>query len=885
MYHRLGHLVVGRAFTIILGWIALVLLLVSIAPDWKSVTQDGEFAFLPHNSQSRLAERLYREAFGDSASPASEGSPTRRGGLDPLYSNIVIVVRREDRPRDGLQDADYAFIQTVLMPRLKEIAATTGKGYEPLTPQEQQAARPVLPSAEQIVSAIITQPPKFRPLQEGDVVGSLMGSEDDQSTLVFMQLTTEFLDRSNTLIISEVERMLGSDEVRRAKLQTPGLALDLSGSAVVGRDVLRAEKDSASRTEHLTQGLVIVLLLIIYRAPVLAMIPLITVGLSVELTKLLLRVLAGWHVLGIFTGLEVYVTVVVYGAGVDYCLFLIARYREELDHGRSFDEALSEAVHRVGAALATSAGTSIFGIGMMVFADFGKFRQAGVAISLGLTVVLCSALTFTPAMLRLWGRWAFWPDLRHERIESASGWLPSLSFTRFIAEQRWIDRGWDWIADKLMAHPGRIFLGTVGVLMPLAVLGTLVQHHLSYGLLTDLPQQDPSVVGAKAVQKHFPAGFTGQTQILLKSDKFDLKRPSEGRRISEEIIQGLTPRMADLDIADIRSQAYPLGLTENARRVDARFNTFTLRKALTTRSQKIYASMDGPHAGQVMMLEFTSTQDPFLRDSIGNLGRIEQAVLDSLPAEYRDSVQLYSIGPTASLRDLKVVTDADRFRIDVLVVIVVYLLLVALLRRPAICTYLLITVVFSFLVTLGATYLVFWLREPGPFAGLDWKIPLFLFTILIAIGEDYNILLMARVTEEQEKHGLIRGVIVALTKTGSIISSCGVIMAGTFASLMTGSLMGMVQMGFALAFGVLLDTFVVRPILVPAYLILLYSGRFGRVGRWLGAESTVADIGHASPELPGDDAGLAAELAFPTDGGAVEGRTPGRDRTGEFVEK
>jgi RND superfamily putative drug exporter len=178
------------------------------------------------------------------------------------------------------------------------------------------------------------------------------------------------------------------------------------------------------------------------------------------------------------------------------------------------------------------------------------------------------------------------------------------------------------------------------------------------------------------------------------------------------------------------------------------------------------------------------------------------------------------MGATASIRDLGNVIDRDQVRIEWLVVGCVLLILLALLRRVVVCVYLILSVLLSYYTTLGAAFAVFWAIDPAGFAGIDWKVGIFLFTILIAVGEDYNIFLMTRIHEEQERHGPVRGVIEALVRTGPIISSCGLIMAGTFGSLMAGSLGEMKQLGFALAFGVLLDTFVVRPILVPAFLIV-----------------------------------------------------------------
>jgi RND superfamily putative drug exporter len=844
MFQRLGEFVGRRGAVIVVAW-AAALLLLSAAPDWLDVSRDGEFIFLPKDSASRKAAAMFREA-----------RLNQSGLQDPLSSSIVIVVRREDRvDGQGLWPADVRFIREVLKPRLTRIAQTIGKGYEELSEEERAAPLPRLPRSERLIDSIWSGPPPYAGNPSEHVMGSLLQSDNEKSALVIAEMRTEFLDRSNNLIVSEVERLLNSEEIKQKK--PAGLALDLSGSAVVGRDVLRAEQESGSRTERFTIGLVIVLLLLIYRAPLLAMIPLVAVGVSVEITHRLLAQLAGWGWIDIFTGLDIFVTVVVYGAGVDYCLFLIARYREELDHGLSFSQSIATAVERVGPALTASAATSILGIGMMAFARFGKFHQAGIAISLGLFVGLLAAATFTPALLHLTGRWAFWPDLRRERLEARAGWLPTLSLAALLSEQPWLKRGWSKVAEILRARPGQVFFAAVLMLLPFAVVGVAFHNHLSYGLLTDLPKTDPSVVGAKAVQKHFPAGITGPTTILLHNPAFELTGFSESQELARQVSEHVHARAEALGIADVRSQAYPLGMTSRARELDATFDSAPSRRAYIQRVRNIYTSREGPLAGDVMRLDLVFNQDPFLRDSIGDLDEVEATILDAVPEEFRAGTTLHALGPTASLRDLKQLTDRDRMLIDVLVVAVVYVILIALLRRPAICAYLILTVVFSYLAALGGTWLVFWMLDPGEFAGLDWKIPLFLFTILIAMGEDYNILLMARVQEEQERHGLLEGVLVALTRTGSIISSCGVIMAGTFASLMSGTLMGMVQMGCALALGVMIDTFIVRPILVPAWLILLYEGRFGVFGRWFGA---VADGSAAAPGFAASVHGAAESV-------------------------
>jgi putative drug exporter of the RND superfamily len=874
MYRHIGEAVSRFPVPWIVVWVVFCVAAVSTSPSFLEVWQDGEFAFLPADTPSRQAEDLFRKAF-----PAADGERFAEDRVgtsvqqDPLGSNIVIVLQRDDR-RTGLTNEDREFIEDVLLPELEQVKRTTPRGYR-YVPTERY---PEIPSAEQVIRGIST-------LQDRRI-GTLLVSQDEKATLVVVELKTEFLDRQNGLVLERVEELLTAPYLQARK--PLGLSMALSGSATVGRDMLRAEKISASRTETFTRVLVIVLLLMIYRAPLLALVPLVTVGVAVELSLALLRHMASWGWIGMFTGLEVYVTVVVYGAGVDYCLFLIARYKEELETGASFQQAVSTSIQRVGAALATSAGTSICGIAMMGLSDFGKFGQAGFAISFGLAVVLCFALTFTPAFLLLFKNWAFWPDVRRERVSTQSGFFPSSSLWQKIQEQRWLEQIWTQIGDALLRRPGTIFLVTVLIMMPFAGIGVAYQNNLSYGLLTDLPQDEPSVRGARAVQEHFPAGVTGPITLFLEFDEDVLHREFNGRNLAYEpaarrFSNALTERLIEiapgLGIVDVRNQTHPLGMTKAAREYMDSLAGIDRRIAQSF-AHRTYTSHRGPLAGTVMRIDLVLDLDPFSREATDRLSQIEAAVMDVIPETIqhrepddeldddpdeeeqatetspsvtgktlRESARIYPLGTTSGIRDLKKVTARDRIVIAIGVIVVVYLVLLAMLRMPAICAYLILSVGFSFLVSLGMTFVVFYLRDPTGFTGIDWKVPVYLLTILIAMGEDYNILLMARVTEEQEKHGLVRGVISALTKTGSIISSCGIIMAGTFASLMSGTLLGMVQLGFALAFGVLLDTFIVRPILVPAYLILLYSGRFGRLGRFLGAPA----------EANGDEPTVATE--------------------------
>jgi RND superfamily putative drug exporter len=442
-----------------------------------------------------------------------------------------------------------------------------------------------------------------------------------------------------------------------------------------------------------------------------------------------------------------------------------------------------------------------------------------------LFLVLCATLTFSPSLLRLAGRWAFWPhplEGESREVRGPNGRLFGAGgFRRF----------WDWVGQRLRHRAGTIWLATVALMAPFVAYAGLNINHVSYDVIGDLPASASSGPGTKLLQAHFPAGMVGPATVLLVNPQIDFGT-EQGKQVIQQVTAHLCQEQNALALADVRSLTAPLGITSAAGHDYSGIKApEELRKEETqAQAREHYIGDVDSQLNVVTRFELILSESPFARASMERLDQIEQVVREALPADVRSQTHLYAAGATASVRDLANVMRHDRTRIDTLVVVVVFVILVLLLRRLLVASYLLLSVLFSYYTTLGVTFLVFWLLDPHGFAGLDWKVPMFLFTILIAVGEDYNILLMARVREEERLHGPVRGVVEALDRTGPIISSCGIIMAGTFATLLAGSLSEMKQLGFALAFGVLLDTFVVRPVLVPAFLILLERGQL-RLGR------------------------------------------------------
>ncbi|HMF16605.1 MAG TPA: MMPL family transporter, partial [Gemmataceae bacterium] len=579
MFQRIGKIVSSRWWAFLLAWGIVLGVLTWKAPRWRDVILEGEFAFLPESLPSRRGEELFKKAFPRQYFP----------------SNVFIVLSR----RDGeISAQDKDFIKQHLHPGLEEIIK-----------RDREAAKG---KTKPIIGAF------HSPQEEG--AGNLLLSEDRKAILVILELRSELLEIRNVPLLAQIDSLLA--RLKKEGKVPQGLDISEGGTATVGRDVTVGQGQSTRAIHLWTVVLVVVLLLIIYRAPLLTLVPLVTVFVAVEVALKFLSLLAQDEVLTIFASEEVFITVIVYGTGVDYCLFLISRYREELEGGAVIGDALAHAIGKVGATLTASSATVTFGIAMMIFADFGQFHLAGIAISSSLFLSLFAVLTLTPGLLRLCGRWAFWPKV--PAVSSRTGEVELEKDIHFFS--------WGKLAAVLQRWPGAILVGTVALMMPFAAVALINSNNLEFDLIKRLPSDAPSIAGTQALQEHYLEGMSGPIIVLLRDPKIDFQSDS-GEAVIESLTSRLIQRKKELGLADLRSLARPLGITEAAQ--DAMDETIAREQLSPSKKggQSMYQQAVDHYVSKVHVtqLQLVLDQNPLSRSTLGFLKRIEEVTRQELP--------------------------------------------------------------------------------------------------------------------------------------------------------------------------------------------------------------------------------------------------------------
>ena len=679
---------------------------------------------------------------------------------------------------------------------------------------------------------------------EDPVVGPRL--RKDGARLAVLQLSSELAATGNIKTIDAVNELI--EQVTRYSMPftEPGLKLRMTGSAAIGGETLIGARDAIRYTEWFTVGMILLILTAVYRAPLLVVIPMISIGFAVVVSMSLVALLTRWSIQGIVPGLDIrvfttsriFVIVILFGAGTDYCLFLISRLREEASLS-AWPAACRRAVSGVLGALIGSAMTTVVGLGMLWIAAFGKFHYTGPVIAICLLVGLLVCTTLTPALLRVCGPAVFWPSkIQQQKRKPRSLLGPSAS--QFSSQEH--SGFWGRIAVMLTRYPATAMLiGGVFLILP-AVYGFKNEGSVTYDLSSQLNHEAGSRQGLRLFSQHFNIGEINPITVLIyrgeDSVRADLKK--DVRKLAAELYQ-------QEGVTTVRTADDPLGDFPPSRDMGLFGSDAARRRILQNHrvAQRYFFSDVPKYENRLVRLDVMLDGDPFSIETADRVIKLKQFLTEYVNAEgthWKSSevdTKVLLAGTTPSIIDLRSVTISDNRKIKFAVVAAVLTILILVLRRFFLSLYLILTVLLSYYATLGLTGCFFKFAYGSDYVGLDWKLPLFLFVILVAVGQDYNVYLVTRVLEEQRHLGAIAALRRAVSRTGGIITACGLVMAATFFSMTAAvwfppiasafgfaaesgvALRGIVELGFALGLGGLIDTFYVRTILVPSFIALV----------------------------------------------------------------
>ena len=869
--------VTSRPGWVVAFWVVATAGVGLAAPDLTRLAAEGQAHLVAEDAESSRGAELIREAWPDQS----------------YESEVVVALSRPS----GLRPEDHAFARR-LSERFEAVEGRPADVLRVLGPRSKPSV------ADRLIS------------------------KDKTLEMVVVQLTSSFVAPSTELAVNWVQ-----GQAARSGLSSPeGLDLRWTGDAVIGRDYMRNVQTSLDRAALATVVLLLGVLLFVYRSFLLALVPLTTIGMCVIISRGVLAWLAtvGWEISPL---VELFLIVLLFGSGTDFCLFVSWRFGEHWD-AKNPAAAMRVTLRRGAIALMTSAGTVFVGLMLMGTTKFKLFSSTGPSVALGLVITLAASLTLAPALLVLLARWR--PGSFHGMTAPSSGF-------------------WDRFAHRVLARPVLSWSAALALMIPFAVLGT--RTTFTHDTLLELPSDTASADGLRLVAEKFGPGIAAPLTVVLRSG-YDL-RESPGFALIDEMSRKLSRQKW---LVEVRSATQPLGRTapldparlssrlaavnDGFRRIEAgaqelrdglrqglanlraarglldkagvrlpepgrpvdpnsdeakatreafsngfrragmflvegnRALTSPPRTAPSPRPANAPAPVEKPNQAEEQLARSvegasqvadgiqrasreitTILDDPVGRRSLDRLLITPQTLVDHpelresfntyistdgkaarfdltqsarvFSAEAMDEVvalrdklrdrldeevepfrtRVLVAGPNAESADIRALTRSDQVQSWFVIPIGVFIVLLLALRDPMACLNLVATMLLTYLFALGATHFLF-ITCLGS-EGLDWKVPYFLFVLLVAVGVDYNVFLMARLHEETGTLGLRAGIGRAVAQTGGLISSAAAITAVSFASFLFSPLSSLRQLGFALVVGITVDALLVRPLLVP----------------------------------------------------------------------
>ncbi|MBB6453150.1 RND superfamily putative drug exporter [Salirhabdus euzebyi] len=710
-------------------WVTLVMWLILVAILsflWPQVNNEETNSnnLLPEDASSVEATRIAEDEF-----PNDAGVP------------LLIVWHRDG----GLTEDDFEAVQTVYA-KLQENpvhsqSLVPGFGNMPVEMLRESASN------------------------DGEALTTPVFFEQDASTDDLQQ----GLEALENKITDQVD-----NDVFTGNITDDGLHVRFTGPVGIQTDATALFSQADLTLLIATVLLVLILLVVLYRSPILALVPLVGVGFAYGLISPILGFLAnkGWIVVDA-QAISI-MTVLLFGAGTDYCLFLVSRYRDELQLEQNKYKALQLAIANSGGAIMMSALTTALGLLTLSLAQYASYDRFAVPFSLAIVIMGIAVLTLLPAILALLGRIAFFPFIprtenMNEDLEKKKGKPVRRSKNRSRFSK---------IAGRLVTEkPWKIILICTLFLGVLAAFFTKIEY--TYGVLDSFPEDMPSREGFTMIAEHYPEGEIAPVQVIVDTN---------GENVGlHEVLTGLSN----------------------------------------------VATVSEPRIGEskTNLIEYTVTLgiDPYSSEAVEKISELRGIVVETLQkAGIEDGENKVWIGgETATLYDTEKITQRDQNVIIPVVLVIMAVLLTVYLRSIIAMIYLLSTVVVSFLSALGLGWLI--IHHVMGAAAMQGLIPLYAFVFLVALGGDYNIFMISSIWKNRRRMPMKKAIAEGVEETSSVITSAGLILAGTFSVLAVMPIQVLVQFGIVTAIGILLDTFIVRPLLVPAITTVL-----GKYAFWPG---------------------------------------------------
>lgn len=682
-------------------WMLLTVLLSAIAPGSKENVVANKDAGLPSDTPSIVAAHQLEKYFPND------------GGI-PLFA----VFHKDS----GLSDEELVnFSQAA--ESLKEDKAFEGVDVIPLS--------------------------RLQPEQRASFL-----SENEETFFIPLALPQNLEGKDMNKLVQSIKASVG-DQV------ADGIELSWTGPAGIASDAVELFSQADIVLLLSTVGLILVLLLIIYRSPLLTLIPLLGAGIVYAVVDRVVgfTTAEGWF--GVDSQALSIMTILLFAVVTDYSLLIFSRYREELKAHKDANVAMRETMRHVKEPIFFSGSTIVLGVATLFFALYEPYRNFAPVFAIAAGAMLIAGLTLLPALFAVIGRKAFWPVIP--------------KYGEATAEKKTI---WGKVAAVVTKKPWQFM---IPILLLLALgAWNMTNMKESYDLIASFPEDLSSRVGYERLGEDFSEGSLAPGTLLFVSDN----------ELGMEEMKAVIERIGeDPAIAQITTQGNPLNEEGNA----AKFSV-------------------------------TFEGNPYDEEAFDAVLKLRKDSEKIMKEANLSGTNLYISGETAVNADLRDINDRDTWIVMVLMTVLITIMLGFQTRSIIAPIYMIGSILLSFAATVGLAYFLF-----GVFLNLDglsYRIPLYAFVFLVALGVDYSIMLIARIREEMKVMPFDDAVRKGVERTGGVISSAGLILAATFLVLATMPIYELKLFGFIMALGILIDTFIVRPLLIPAVLVLLGKWSF-----------------------------------------------------------